>query len=257
MRPSLPAPAPTTDDRALAAHAPHAEPARAIGLPELAAALRSGKAGFLVRLILTLGVVAFTVALSTGALGLIDAGTGVRDWHVAVVVPSFCIVGLAACSLVWATYGRWRRVLKTIFICLCIVALTIGAGIVVALLGRRMEAVVVAVAFAGAAGLTVVIGAAVHLGMRGRPVRTAEGAVRVECPGCGYSLAGLDNTSCPECGHRCTIDELIRAQDYDGARAGPSPAALPHHQTPQLAAAPGQTIAGAPPITGTPPPLPI
>ena len=38
------------------------------------------------------------------------------------------------------------------------------------------------------------------------------------CPECGYSMNGLDNSACPECGRRYTLDELIGLQGYDGVR---------------------------------------
>ncbi len=53
---------------------------------------------------------------------------------------------------------------------------------------------------------------------RGRPVVGPDGRVNVHCPDCGYSMAGLHAASCPECGRRSTLDELIRAQDYEGLR---------------------------------------
>ncbi len=55
--------------------------------------------------------------------------------------------------------------------------------------------------------------------MRRRPVTDADDIVRVNCPQCGYSLVGLRDLRCPECGARFTVDELIRAQNYGGASA--------------------------------------
>ena len=50
---------------------------------------------------------------------------------------------------------------------------------------------------------------------RGRPLLTAHQEVNVNCPDCGYSLIGLRDLRCPECGTTFTIDELIRAQGYE------------------------------------------
>ncbi len=47
-----------------------------------------------------------------------------------------------------------------------------------------------------------------------RPVLNDEDQVNVHCPTCGYSLIGLRDLRCPECGDRFTIDELIRRQNY-------------------------------------------
>jgi hypothetical protein len=48
----------------------------------------------------------------------------------------------------------------------------------------------------------------------GRPVIGPEGRVNVHCPECGYSMCGLREAVCPECGRVDTIDGLIRAQGY-------------------------------------------
>ena len=45
----------------------------------------------------------------------------------------------------------------------------------------------------------------------------------VSCPVCGYSLAGLREARCPECGTHFTLDQLLAAQSH----AAPSPAANP------------------------------
>jgi hypothetical protein len=49
----------------------------------------------------------------------------------------------------------------------------------------------------------------------GRPVLGPQGSVNVFCVQCGYSMAGLRATTCPECGRSYTIDELIREQKYE------------------------------------------
>jgi hypothetical protein len=43
------------------------------------------------------------------------------------------------------------------------------------------------------------------------------------CPRCGYNMTGLYESRCPECGHRCTLDELYAAQGR--VRAGDAQAA--------------------------------
>lgn len=58
----------------------------------------------------------------------------------------------------------------------------------------------------------------------GRPVVDEHDNVRVFCPKCGYSLIGLRECRCPECGHSFTLDEIIRKQDFATlARPIPSP----------------------------------
>jgi hypothetical protein len=46
----------------------------------------------------------------------------------------------------------------------------------------------------------------------------------VSCPVCGYSLAGLREARCPECGTHFTLDQLLAAQSH----AAPSAAANPN-----------------------------
>ena len=62
----------------------------------------------------------------------------------------------------------------------------------------------------------------------GRPVVNSENLVNVTCPHCGYSLIGLRELRCPECGTQFAIDELIRRQNYgagflSGGRTSRSP----------------------------------
>ena len=40
------------------------------------------------------------------------------------------------------------------------------------------------------------------------------GRVNVHCTRCGYSMVGLRDATCPECGREYTIDELISEQGY-------------------------------------------
>jgi len=47
---------------------------------------------------------------------------------------------------------------------------------------------------------------------QGGPLRGPDGQVNVHCTQCGYSMVGLRETVCPECGRQYTIDELIREQ---------------------------------------------
>lgn len=63
----------------------------------------------------------------------------------------------------------------------------------------------------------------------GRPVVNSENLVNVTCPHCGYSLIGLRELRCPECGTQFAIDELIRRQNYGTA-------SLSTHPSPRLAA---------------------
>lgn len=56
-----------------------------------------------------------------------------------------------------------------------------------------------------------------HRLFKRRPVLDRDNHVDVRCPTCDYSLVGLRDLRCPECGTRFTIDELIRAQHYSSS----------------------------------------
>jgi hypothetical protein len=70
--------------------------------------------------------------------------------------------------------------------------------------GDRMFLVGAAALMAGAAVCGAWVPAAACLDRRGRP---AGGPV--VCVACGYSMRGLADLTCPECGRRHTIDELV------------------------------------------------
>ncbi len=53
-----------------------------------------------------------------------------------------------------------------------------------------------------------------HRVHRRKPIYTAEGHPNVNCPGCGYSMVGLHQSRCPECGNRYTLDELLLKQNF-------------------------------------------
>lgn len=70
-------------------------------------------------------------------------------------------------------------------------------------------------------GGTVLAGIGISIGLILAAVRSASadesanGSSRpgaVHCPSCGYSMVGLRECTCPECGKRFTVDELFAAQ---------------------------------------------
>lgn len=54
----------------------------------------------------------------------------------------------------------------------------------------------------------------------GRALVNEHDEINVHCPKCGYSLVGLRDLRCPECGATFEIDGLIRAQGYRLHRHG-------------------------------------
>ena len=162
---------------------------------------------------------ATVVASVTLVLGLVEAfGPRIDDWHVAVAIPVGAAFWLLGLYLIWATFGQWRRLLRTIFLCLAISAVTIGLCVLVGSTMRRGEVLVTGMAILGVAAVLAAIVSASYQASRGRALRDADGSVSVLCPKCGYNLVGLDSCKCPECGHHPTVDGLIAAQDYEGVR---------------------------------------
>ena len=82
---------------------------------------------------------------------------------------------------------------------------------------RGKEEIMLGWFFCGLASIMFVWLSAFHRLFHRFPVLDHDNQVRVHCPTCGYSLIGLTELRCPECGTTFTIDELIRAQRYAGA----------------------------------------
>jgi len=143
----------------------------------------------------------------------------VRDEYLAV---SFSLAGL-----IWSgfLYWTWRYVSqKASFVPTAIGSVVIGIGaiLVTVLIDRfvrREEEYLIAALWlvAGAAVVWLWMGY-VERWRAGRPVVTEEGTVNVVCPDCGYSMVGLRELRCPECGAAFALDEIIRLQNYDGAK---------------------------------------
>lgn len=112
-----------------------------------------------------------------------------------------------------ARAGRYRALLHSIAtvvvtIGLCVLADEVG--------GRDEEILVLAVILLGAAALLLAWMPTMARAHR-MALRNADDEINVNCPACGYSLIGLRELRCPECGREFVLDELIRAQDYDVA----------------------------------------
>jgi hypothetical protein len=79
---------------------------------------------------------------------------------------------------------------------------------------QRADGLIVGTVFAAIATTVGLLVTLAYRTMAGRTVRDALGAVRVNCPRCGYSMVGLCSSTCPECGTTFTIDQIIGGQDY-------------------------------------------
>lgn len=131
------------------------------------------------------------------------------------------VIGLSAASVVWLLVLRliWgpirgrRQLVRPIFSTLAIWAC---ATLLSVLADRALLAIIVLVA--SACTLHCWAGAYIRWA-RGPEVLGADSPVNVHCPQCRYSLVGLTECRCPECGFAFTIDGLIAAQRYGGIYA--------------------------------------
>ena len=188
---------------------------RALGDPRTGAAPR-------------LGLTAAAAALAFGglmfALGVADQTAGrLSDEEVFVGVLGAIAAWLLVLYPIWSGYARWRRILRTVFACIVVMVAAIASASFFGIALRNSEFFIAGSLFSGVALVIAIVAASMYQGLRGRPMLATDGTVEVRCPACAYSMAGLDTCTCPECGHRCTLDELIKAQDYDslrGSRAG-------------------------------------
>ncbi len=113
-----------------------------------------------------------------------------------------------------ARAGRYRALMHSI----ATVVVTIGLCVLADEFGGRDEEILVlAVILFGAAALLLAWVPTMARAHR-TALRNPDDEINVNCPACGYSLIGLRELRCPECGVEFVLDELIRAQDYDLAR---------------------------------------
>jgi hypothetical protein len=213
------------------------DPARDFGFHHLLAGLRDGRAGWGVRIALSFAAAACLTGLMLLIVGGLEInGFLIRDAHIAIIIPLTIATWLGSLYLIWATFGRWRWLLRNIFTCLVIWAVAIGACIVLDSASRRAEVAIAGIIFLAFTASALVVTTSIYQLSRGRPIFLADGKISVHCPGCGYNMSGLDSSSCPECGQRYTLDQLIKGQNYEALRpAIPSSVPKPLTQAPGAA----------------------
>ena len=192
--------------------------------PGLLAVLREPEPHLIVRSLASLAAACFLAAMCLLAAMLVT--TVIRDWwwrH------NWAVTGLAAASIAWLFALRliWRpvrggrQIFRPIFSTVAISACT---AFVCALFDDE-EPIAVVVLLAISLAMYAWVSAYIRWS-RGRSVFGPDNLVAVHCPKCGYSLLGLTECRCPECGLAFTIDGLIAAQGYGGThlRGGNRPA---------------------------------
>lgn len=182
--------------------------------PSLWTDLQNGQAGWLPRVGLSLASAGGLFSLTFILMGLIDLSLGLDEHHIAIGVALAGVAWCATLVLIWASFHKWRKLLKTMFCILGVWVVAIPSAVFVAETVRSEEFFIASI-IALAIGLTLFL--LLTLGYRrggGKSLALRDGVIDVRCPECGYSLVGLSECVCPECGNAMTIDELIRKQNY-------------------------------------------
>lgn len=213
--------------------------------PSLWRRLRSSEPHVLMRL--AISVACALVLLATGlsaawAFAQASGNERVRDDHLAITMLA---AGFGWCLALRALWSPCRSGRSLVAPAIGTIALAILVGLSAFVIdemirGRDSDFLIAAIVFAGFAALILIWLPAIHRRIRGRPVVGEDNRVMVQCPSCGYSMIGLYESRCPECGEQSTIDALIRAQNYGGVRTLPEEIASrePAHPVPSSVDAP-------------------
>ncbi|MHC5109665.1 MAG: RING finger protein [Planctomycetota bacterium] len=191
-------------------------------LRTMAGDFRSGKAGAMSRLAVSLASATILLAMIMSIMGLLAVAGGirVREVHVALFLALGAATWFFVLTQIWRGYTRGRRVLPTILGLLAIWATAIPTAV---LIGETFRSeggfLIAAVMLTAVTASILLILLTAYQQVRGVSICRDDGMVNVFCPGCGYSMIGLRESRCPECGGAYTIDELIREQRYE-ARTG-------------------------------------
>ena len=136
-------------------------------------------------------------------------------------LPLLVGIGGLGCYVLWKIWRGFRNahrlfraVLKTIAICVFMIMIFIALD---RYINRGSIGFFYGWQFCGAGAILAVWVSAFHRLRQRNIVLDRDNQVCVHCPSCGYSLIGLTELRCPECGATFTIDELIRAQRYAAA----------------------------------------
>ena len=196
--------------------------------------VRAGVAGAGTKAALSLAsgaALAAIILAGIGMLGLFDRSL-IRIFSEPVGLS--CAVALGGflwcvvLSLIWGTYQRVKNLFRLI---LSILGLWLIASMGVAWVestypsSPAVPLLRAGFILAALAGMLTVLARVGYQRFGARTLVDDAGDVRVNCPRCDYSMRGLSECRCPECGTIYTLDALIRLQDYDarGVRQISSP----------------------------------
>ncbi len=184
-------------------------------------------AGLIPRIVLTIGsglLLSAAALVAAWGMAWIAFSKGERRWmHVedellAVAFAGGTLLWFLALAYVWRGEYRAKTLLMPIILTISLGVTTVFAGVALDSLVRSEEEylIVALVLLAGLFLLVIWLPLALRLRRR-TSVLGDDDLVQVYCPSCGYSLIGLVESRCPECGAQYTIDELIRHQDYEAS----------------------------------------
>jgi uncharacterized membrane protein len=136
-------------------------------------------------------------------------------------LASFLVCGVVTVCLWFFAYrevlrANADRLVKSGLSLVVVLVLGVGGAILLTPLPRYgAEAIYVGMGFVGLGGWVA------WMAVIWRPtrrevdeMRSVGGRIQVRCLGCGYSMIGLREARCPECGRQYTLDELIAGQVY-------------------------------------------
>ena len=129
--------------------------------------------------------------------------------------------------LTWGSVVRWtrRRIVWTIAATLLAPLAGCTFGLLCLSINRLLPMQVIVLAGGGVVPIAWVL-ATVFIWRETTRERTARlgalGARSVCCPVCGYSMIGLREARCPECGALFTLEQLVASQPQSDAQASDS-----------------------------------
>jgi predicted RNA-binding Zn-ribbon protein involved in translation (DUF1610 family) len=121
---------------------------------------------------------------------------------------------VGALATVWWGFRQWARLVRTLVQVAGVWIVALPITVLLDTTVQRADGLIVGTVFAAIATTAGLLLTLAYRTMAGRTVRDARGAVRVNCPRCGYSMVGLCSSTCPECGTTFTIDQIIGGQEY-------------------------------------------
>ncbi|MFG0328512.1 MAG: hypothetical protein ACF8PN_01325 [Phycisphaerales bacterium] len=203
-------------------------------------AIRTGVAPWPVKLGVSIAAAAFLASGVLMVFGMVELSGGRVHEPFGIAGVALAAAGwIGSLSYIWWPFGRFQRIVKCGFAIAAVWLVMLALSLAVSEVFPRADEFFIAGLFLLSIGLSILIMAsAVYQRSATRPLVRRGGEINVQCPGCGYSMVGLHECRCPECGEAFTIDEIIRLQmfDYRVEPAVVSKAPRPEDEAPESSA---------------------